>query len=166
MSCRCGEIGRRTRLKIIHKSPKTPANTGVFLFLHRFSSPSAQHCTKKLTKKFDGVWHLCECISIRETYTLPNVKQTIEIHRMTTLVINEIENKKDHKWLEATVGKVTGSVFISPFAVTVCTHNASHKAWKGQGRRFTSLFQARGAYKSKAMRSIIDEAISNFAVEA
>jgi len=49
--------------------------------------------------------------------------------------------------------------------VTVCnTSNASHKAWRKQGRRFKSLFQAREAYKSKAMKSIIEEAIKSFSV--
>ncbi len=84
---------------------------------------------------------------------------------MNSIEIIEKQDKKTHQWLQARVGKTEGSVFVSPFAVTVCnTSNASHKAWRKQGRRFKSLLQAREAYKSKAMKSIIEEAIKSFSV--
>lgn len=84
---------------------------------------------------------------------------------MSEIQIIEQHDDGKYQYLTASVGKVKAGVFISPIGVNVCQHNASHRAWKGQGRRFTSLFQARDAYKSAPMQTILEHAIRAFLVK-
>lgn len=55
-------------------------------------------------------------------------------------------------------GKTRAFVAQSRWGVTVCTLNASHRAWKGPGRSFTNLAAALAAYKSPAMQAILQRA--------
>ena len=84
---------------------------------------------------------------------------------MNEILITSKEITDTNKRLEASAGKVTASIWVSSLGVWVCnTSNASHRAWRGLGRRFNTLFEAREAYRSKAMRGIIQEAIREFSV--
>ncbi len=83
---------------------------------------------------------------------------------MSDIQIIEKHDDGKYQYLTARVGKIEAGIFISPIGVNVCQKNASHRAWRGQGRRFENLFQARDAYKSDSMKLIIEEAIRGFSV--
>lgn len=82
---------------------------------------------------------------------------------MTTIITKHTKINDSHL-LEITSGKQSASLWIAPDHVMVCSLNASHRAWKGLGRRFNSLASASDGYKSSAMKSIISAAA--FAIEA
>ncbi len=81
---------------------------------------------------------------------------------MSDIQIIDKHDDGKYQYLVARVGKIEAGIFISSIGVNVCQNNASHRAWKKQGRRFKNLFQAREAYKSDSMRCIIEEAIRSF----
>ena len=64
------------------------------------------------------------------------------------------------RYITAACGKTVAEICIAQEAVYVVCKNASHAAWGGMGRRFESLVAAQAAYKSTAMRSIIQCAIA------
>jgi hypothetical protein len=60
----------------------------------------------------------------------------------------------------ATCGNKSAEIWVSKVshAIYVCCINASHKAYKGVGRRFCSIEDALEAYKSPEMKAIISAA--------
>lgn len=74
------------------------------------------------------------------------------------LQINSVTVNGSHKFVEATCGKTKASVSFSDFGVRVCVYNASHQVWRGAGKAFATLADAKAGYKSAAMQSILDAA--------
>lgn len=74
----------------------------------------------------------------------------------------KIEKTQTGTAIEITDGAKSVFVYISalsvPLPVSVCmTSNASHKAWKGQGKGFQSLSDALAAYKSPFMKNALQQ---------
>jgi hypothetical protein len=81
----------------------------------------------------------------------------------TAVEIIEKREAKHGNTIEAKCGKVTATVGIYQFCsgrkqVTVICQNSMHRAWRGMGRDFGTVFEAMAAYKSAAMKSIIQAA--------
>lgn len=66
----------------------------------------------------------------------------------------------DYVSLELECNKHRAGVLFGPNHVSVCARNASNRAWGGLGRFFPNVEAARAAYKSSAMRSMIDAAVA------
>lgn len=66
----------------------------------------------------------------------------------------------DYLSLELECNKHRAGVLFGPNGVSVCARNASNRAWGGFGRSFPNDDAARAAYKSSAMRSMIDAAVA------
>jgi len=58
-------------------------------------------------------------------------------------------------------GKMAADITVGPSRVSVVNKNACHRAWGGMGRSFDSFDAALSAYKSSAMKTMI-EAAKNF----
>jgi len=74
---------------------------------------------------------------------------------MSNLAINKISNRT------VEINDGTKAVQIHRDArntIWCCVQNASHRAWKGMGRRFDSFDAARFGYKSSFMQAAIDVA--------
>lgn len=78
---------------------------------------------------------------------------------MTTIIINE--SRTDSRiHLEIACGKKQAFVSFNfeRGHLDVCCYNASHKAWGGMGKAFTSFSAAREHYKTAEMLAILDAA--------
>ena len=73
-----------------------------------------------------------------------------------------IEKTQSGTAVEIADGAKSVYIYISalnvPLPVSVCmTSNASHKAWKGQGKAFPSISDALAAYKSPFMKNALQQ---------
>jgi hypothetical protein len=74
---------------------------------------------------------------------------------MNLLIINQSADEHG-KHIELSDGKKSVSIYFSSINyINVCNLNASHKAWKGNGRYFWSFEDAVAAYKSAFMKSAL-----------
>lgn len=76
---------------------------------------------------------------------------------METKIIKTIK-AENYTIIEAACGKVSAFVVFDKYGVQVCCQNASNRTWKGLGRRFATVDEALGGYKSAAMKAIISAA--------
>lgn len=67
--------------------------------------------------------------------------------------MHSVENVKS---IEATCGKTNAVVIDTSHQIIVLCKNASHNAWRGMGKCFANFESAKQAYKSAAMKSIIE----------
>lgn len=75
------------------------------------------------------------------------------------VIITKANAVETGKYIEADCGKISAHIFISDFGyINVCCKNASHKAWKANGRYFRSFDEALNGYKSAEMKAIINAA--------
>lgn len=76
------------------------------------------------------------------------------------IIITNSYNENGNKGIEMTCGKTSAMIFKGgrTAAITTICKNASHKAWRGMGRTFRTWEEAKAAYKSSAMKSMIDHA--------
>jgi len=71
-------------------------------------------------------------------------------------LIIQSETVEAGKYFEASCGKTVAHVYVSNAGyINVCCKNASHKAWKGNGRYFRTFDEALAGYKSADMKAII-----------
>ena len=87
---------------------------------------------------------------------------------MDTIIIKEkTETYKHlgfHYFAELICGKHALTISVCNQQIWVClTSNASHRVWKGMGKRFVSLDLALAAYKTAAVRSMIQTAADRYA---
>lgn len=76
------------------------------------------------------------------------------------VLITRAEAVETGKYLEADCGKISAHIYISKAGyINVCCKNASHKAWKANGRYFRSFDEALAGYKSSEMQAIITAAM-------
>jgi len=69
---------------------------------------------------------------------------------MDTMIISQSENI-----IKMICGKQQATIYQGPSYINVTCENASHKAWRGMGKVFTSWEDAKAAYKSASMRNMI-----------
>jgi hypothetical protein len=74
------------------------------------------------------------------------------------VIITRHDKINDSHLIELTCGNQSAHIWIAPWYVQVCNQNASHKVWRGMGKRFNNLQAALTNYKSAAMRSMIEAA--------
>lgn len=75
---------------------------------------------------------------------------------MTTTIITSTGTTETGKYFEVDCGKTSAHVYISNAGyINVCCKNASHRAWKANGRYFRSFDEALAGYKSAEMKAII-----------
>lgn len=75
---------------------------------------------------------------------------------MTTIIITNTGTTEAGKYFEVDCGKTSAHVYISNAGyINVCCKNASHKAWKANGRYFRTFDEALAGYKSAEMKAII-----------
>ena len=74
---------------------------------------------------------------------------------MITKDITEVFNEVSYRTVEATCGKTSATLVVTPVAIHVCVNNANHRAWRGLGKTFETFDQALENYKSSAMKQII-----------
>ena len=70
-------------------------------------------------------------------------------------------NGNDHTIVEMVCGKHAASVWVCRGAdahVRVVVKNASHRCWKGLGNRYATVAEAVSAYKTEAVRRMIETA--------
>lgn len=79
---------------------------------------------------------------------------------MDILITNQ--STSDHGlFFEATCGKKSAFVSFgksSGTGLNVCCQNASHRVWRGSGKWFRDINEAKAAYKSSEMKAILDAA--------
>jgi len=63
------------------------------------------------------------------------------------------------KLVTLSCGKTSAEIWIAKDHLFVCCQNASHRVWRGLGKRFSSASEAMAAYKSTAMKSMIQAAL-------
>lgn len=71
-------------------------------------------------------------------------------------IIHAMHSEENSKSIEATCGKITAQIIVSSHQIIVICKNASYYAWGGMGKCFANFESAKQAYKSAAMKSIID----------
>lgn len=74
------------------------------------------------------------------------------------VLITRHDKINDSHLLELTCGNQSAHIWVAPWYVQVCSQNASHKVWRGMGKRFDNLQAALAGYKSSAMRAMIQAA--------
>lgn len=70
-------------------------------------------------------------------------------------------NGNDHFAAEMVCGKHAASIWVCRGVdahVRVIVKNASHRCWKGLGKRFATVAEAVAAYKTDAVRRMIETA--------
>ncbi len=73
------------------------------------------------------------------------------------VLITRAEADENGKYIEADCVKISAHIYISKFGyINVCCKNASHKAWKANGRYFRTFDEALAGYKSAEMQAIIN----------
>lgn len=78
-----------------------------------------------------------------------------------TITIEKTTNGEGRIYYRGVAGKTVAEVYVSEFCISVCCKNAANRVWRGLGRSFETLEDARAGYKSNAMRAIIDEVIED-----
>jgi hypothetical protein len=78
---------------------------------------------------------------------------------METMITKATETEYT-KHFEITCGKTTAYVGIGKKdgSAQVCSYNASHKAWRGMGKHFSTKDDAMNNYRSAEMKAIIEAA--------
>ena len=71
-------------------------------------------------------------------------------------IIYTMHSDENGKSIEATCGKTTAEIIVTSHQIIVLCKNASHYAWRGMGKCFANFESAKQAYKSAAMKSIIE----------
>ena len=79
------------------------------------------------------------------------------------IMITDQTNTEDRVSFEMVSGKKEAYISFNwkLGMVSVLCKNASHRAWKGMGRTFWSWTEAKDAYKSSDMKSMIEYAEEN-----
>lgn len=70
-------------------------------------------------------------------------------------------NGNEHMVVEMVCGKHAASVWVCRGAdahIRVVVKNAAHRCWKGLGNRFATVAEALAAYKTDAVRRMIETA--------
>lgn len=76
------------------------------------------------------------------------------------VLITRAEAVETGKYIEADCNKISAHIYISKAGyINVCCKNASHKAWKANGRYFRTFDEALSGYKSAEMKAIITAAM-------
>ena len=75
-----------------------------------------------------------------------------------SILINKVTRRDSYTYMSFSCGKMSADVSVGPHGVQVLNKNASHRAWGGIGRHFSSFAEARAGYKSSAMKSMIEAA--------
>ncbi len=79
---------------------------------------------------------------------------------MTTVIITNTGATESGKYFEVSCGKISAHIYISDFGyINVCCKNASHRAWKANGRYFRTSDEALAGYKSAEMKAIISAVV-------
>lgn len=78
---------------------------------------------------------------------------------MTQVLITKHEVTEAGKLVQLSCGKTSAEIWIGKDHMFVCCKNASHRVWRGLGKRFDTVAQALDAYKSSAMKSMIQAAV-------
>jgi len=71
-----------------------------------------------------------------------------------------------HVIVDAVLGKHNVVVWIKPNGVQILVVNASHKAWRGMGKHYPTAAAAIAAYKTPAVRQIIETITSAYSAKA
>lgn len=74
---------------------------------------------------------------------------------MAVLIENVTRDKYGVSY-ELSSGKRSAHIRVESDRINVCVRNASHRVWRGFGRFFDSFAEAKDAYKSSAVKSMID----------
>lgn len=75
-------------------------------------------------------------------------------------------NTGRHVIVEATLGKHSVVVWIKPEGVQIIVENASNRAWRGLGKHYATAAAAIAAYKTPAIRQIIQTITDAYASKA
>lgn len=75
-----------------------------------------------------------------------------------SVLINEVTKEDGYTYMSFSCEKLSADVFVGPHGVRVVNKNASHRAWGGMGRHFSSFAEARAGCKSSAMKLMIKAA--------
>lgn len=76
------------------------------------------------------------------------------------VLITKHEVTQAGKLVVLSCGKTSAEIWFGNDHLFICCQNASHRAWRGIGKRFETVADALGAYKSSAMKTIIQAAAS------
>ena len=74
------------------------------------------------------------------------------------VMITKHEVNSAGKLVVLSCGKTSAEIWFAKDHLFVCCQNASHRAWRGIGKRFDTVAQAMDAYKSSAMKTMIQTA--------
>lgn len=82
---------------------------------------------------------------------------------MSTIIVKSVKAETYSKlgryfYVELANGKHELTIAIAPEHVQVIVENASNRAWRGMGKRFNNKAEALAAYKTAAIRDMIEHA--------
>jgi len=78
---------------------------------------------------------------------------------MTQVLITKHEVTNAGKLVQLSCGKASAEIWIANDHLFVCCQNASHRVWRGLGKRFDNAAAALDSYKSSAMKAMIQAAV-------
>jgi CRISPR/Cas system endoribonuclease Cas6 (RAMP superfamily) len=83
-----------------------------------------------------------------------------------TVMINELNITEYSNNAEFTCEKTTAYVSFHKYdnRINVCVLNATHRVFRGMGKFFYSIEEAKSAYKSGSMKAILDSAQAALAI--
>jgi len=80
---------------------------------------------------------------------------TILVKRATT---ETYSNLGRYFYCEMESGKHAAMIAVNPRGLQVIVQNSSHRVWRGMGKQFPNVAAALAAYKTAAIRAMIEHA--------